>query len=177
MPGIGSPSVNVPVEMQIKAPRWCSNNRRAARCTLACHRCLWISASSRNGLYWSKKRSRPILSFISQHAASSVTTHRFHFHSFSLHYKGPTTKTEDCFSLLCSPCCQNCFLLPSSSLRFIHQLHLFYHQPCSTFFLQLPLSHSWTNTHWHKQENVMLISRSGFSCIWPASSNKTSIND
>lgn len=76
--------VSVPAEMQIKALRWCSSNSRAVGCTLACHRCLWISASSRNRLHWSQKRSPPIHSFISQHAASAFTTHSFHSHSFSL---------------------------------------------------------------------------------------------
>lgn len=73
--------VKVPTEMQIKALRWCSSRSRAVA-VLACHRCLFISASSRNGPHWSKKRSLPIQGFISQR--SSFTAHAFHFHSFSL---------------------------------------------------------------------------------------------
>lgn len=139
--------VSVPVEMQIKALRWCSSNGRAGGCTLACHRCLWISVSSRNGLHWSKTRSLPFHRLISQHAAPSFTTHSYHFHSFSLWHETTaaeinvqshcceclmaTTKTEDSFLLLSPPCCHDCFLFLLPSLQFIHQfylcLYLFYH--------------------------------------------------
>lgn len=123
VPGIGLLLASVPVEMHIKALRWRSSKRRADRRTLASHRCLEISASSRNGLPRSKMRTLPIYSFISHHTALSG----FHFHSFFLYYK----KTEDYLSFLCPPWCQNRFTFPSSSLWFFHLIVFFsfHHHP------------------------------------------------
>lgn len=181
--------------MQIKALRWCSSNGRAVCCTLDCHRRLWISASSWNGLHWSKNRPLPIHRFISQHAASSVATHSFHFHSFSL---GQMKLQQQ--ELMSSLIVQNFWCpqqrrrpvspsLPSMSsellpvsfiISAVHPplclcLHLFYYHPAECFVLSL-LSHSWTNSHWHVQKQVTLMSRFSFrfnsSCIWPISSSK-----
>lgn len=87
--GIGFLLASVPVEMHNKALRWRSSKRRADRRTLASHRCLEISASSRNGLPRSKMRTLPIYSFISHHTVftfihSSSTTKRHHYRDWGL---------------------------------------------------------------------------------------------
>lgn len=87
--GISFLLASVPVEMHNKALRWRSSKRRADRRTLASHRCLEISASSRNGLPRSKMRTLPIYSFISHHTVltfihSSSTTKRHHYRDWGL---------------------------------------------------------------------------------------------
>lgn len=118
---------------------------------LACHRCLFISASSRNGPHWSKKRSLPIQGFISQR--SSFTAHAFHFHSFSLwqiklqqHVLMPSlivqtfwcpVQREDCFlhdlsgSALSAPPSCFCFFISSSSSSSSYRALLFHCHPRS----------------------------------------------
>lgn len=87
--GISFLLASVPVEMHNKALRWRSSKRRADRRTLVSHRCLEISASSRNGLPRSKMRTLPIYSFISHHTVltfihSSSTTKRHHYRDWGL---------------------------------------------------------------------------------------------
>lgn len=87
--GISFLLASVPMEMHNKALRWRSSKRRADRRTLASHRCLEISASSRNGLPRSKMRTLPIYSFISHHTVltfihSSSTTKRHHYRDWGL---------------------------------------------------------------------------------------------
>lgn len=148
--------VNIPVEMQIKALRWCSSSSGAVGCTLACHRCLWLHRS-KNQPTCSFHLS-PHAAFTSIHSPSEIKLQQQGLMSSLIVLNVWWPQFSPSLSSMLSG------LLPVSFLHHLcssstssHCRNLF-SITLQCFFLPL-LPHSWTKSRRHIQKQMILMSR------------------